>query len=305
MKKMIGIACREDGYGSRLMEYINGQGEVEAFVCTEEAYLKDALDKKRPSVLFREQGFAEEVQYQGEEVYLRPERGGEEGIYQYQPADQLYQIMMRYVMAVQSGKERCDTSGIRICGVYSPLGRCGKTSFSLAYARKHSFFYLSMEEYGLEGDFKHNMGEVAYYIQNRKEGIGHLLFHMGEQRQGIRMIGSAPFFQDMKLVDMEDYRWFFDCLRKEKEFPSVIFDIGTGCLPDFSFLELFDQVYVPVLEGRTEEGKLRKFWDLLLEVYGAIDDRFRIIHVPDMDWMDERFLAVLQERSYKEEYGWE
>ena len=61
-----------------------------------------------------------------------------------------------------------------ILGVFSPLGRCLKTSFALTLgqilAKDKAVLYLNMEEYSgfeelLGKGFAHNLSDLLYYVQ--------------------------------------------------------------------------------------------------------------------------------------------
>lgn len=303
MKQIVGIAGRETGYWIKLMEYMNSQGHFETFVCTQEESMKDELEKRKPSILFREQGFAEDVVFQGQEVMFVTDKTSREGIYQYQPADLIYEEMLRCMSMEEVLAEPREQSRKSICAVYSPLGRSGKTSFALAYAKEFSFFYIGMEDYGLPGESEHNMSEVLYHIRTHKERMAQTVMELSESWQGIQMLSSPIIFQDIKQLSIEDYEWFFQQLREEETFPSVIIDLGTGCLPDFEIFSLFDKVYVPVLNEQRAREKMRIFWNLIFEIYGAIDNRYRVVKVPDRDWQEDGFLERIEEKSYQEEYS--
>jgi hypothetical protein len=126
---------------------------------------------------------------------------------------------------------------------------------------------------------------------------------MSESWKEIRMLRSPFLFQDIRQISVEDYAWFFENLRKDPVFPSVIVDLGTGCLPDFEMFDFFDQIYVPILDGSVETAKLRKFWNLLQEIDGSVSDRFRILRVPRKNWEEEGFLDQVKETSYREAYS--
>lgn len=302
MKQTVGIAGQATGYWIKLMEYMNSQGRFDAFVCTQEESMEEELKKRKPSVLFREQGFAKDVVFQGQEVSFVPDKASREGIYLYQPADRIYEEMLRWMTKEQICSELPERNEKYIFAVYSPLGRSGKTSFALAYAKKFSFFYIGMEDYGLPGESEHNMSEILYHICNHKGRIAQIVQESSETWQEIQMLRAPILFQDLKQLSVQDYEWFFQQLRMEEKFPSVIVDLGTGCLSDFEMFTLFDKVYVPILNGQTEAGKMRTFWNLILEIHGTIDSRYRVIKVPNRDWQEDGFLDRIEEKSYQEEY---
>jgi hypothetical protein len=303
LKRTVGIAGQESEYWVKLMEYLNRQGRFETFVCTREECLEEEIQKRKPVVLFREQGFASEVSFDGTEVFFVSSRTAGSGIYPYQPAERIYEEMLGYLPKEQLFVPTGDAKEKKVCCVYSPLGRSGKTSFALSYAKRHSFFYIGLEDYGITGESIHGMSEILYYIHNRKEGITETVLEMSESWKEIRMLRSPFLFQDIRQISVEDYAWFFENLRKDPVFPSVIVDLGTGCLPDFEMFDFFDQIYVPILDGSVETAKLRKFWNLLQEIDGSVSDRFRILRVPRKNWEEEGFLDQVKETSYREAYS--
>lgn len=296
MKQVIGIAGHESGYWRRLMEYLNEKDMFEAFVCTREECLGEELERRKPSHLFREKGFAGNVHFDGEEVLFLPDRkeAGQQGIYQYQPAEQICQEMIGYLRLDGSGFSESGGEG-KLYGVYSPLGRSGKTSFALSYAKSHSFFYLGMEDYGLIGKSKSSMDDVIYLIKNRKKDICMEMSALSEVWREIRMIRSPIFFQDVLRLSLEDWMWFLGCL-KEGGF-SAIADFGTAGLIDFGILALFDRVYVTELEGEIEQKKLSLFRERFLESCGSNDGRMRMIRVPRDAWESSTFLERVEERK--------
>ena len=293
MKKMIGLAGAETSFLHRLMDYVNGRGEAEAFLCTREDRLKDELSRKEPSVLFCMENFAngEDLSVQRIDFVSDPDR--KDGIYQYQSAGSLYKEMRRYIWNEVPKRSNVDQEQ-QVIAVYSPLGRSGKTSFALAYAREHSFFYIGMEEYGIATNDFCTEGGLLYYIKNRKKEILSYLAGMMEDWEGVRVLGSPALFTDIRQLTGEDFAWFLGEIRSREDMPSVIIDFGSSCLVHLEVLDLFDQVYVPILAGITEERKMRQFKSLLYEMNGRMEDQLREIKVPVMSWKEPGFLASIQ-----------
>ena len=82
---------------------------------------------------------------------------------------------------------------LKLIGIYSPIGRCLKTSFSFVLgqllSKKHKVLYLNMESYSgfgklLQKEFKSDMSELIYYLQNSKEKfiyrLGSMMHRVGE-----------------------------------------------------------------------------------------------------------------------------
>ena len=293
VKKIIGLAGAETGFLHRLMDYVNNRGEAEAFLCTREDQLKDEILRREPSVIFCMENFAKGTDISVQRINFIPEQNSKEGIYQYQSPGALYKEMRRHIWKELPKRSMVDQKQ-QMIAVYSPLGRSGKTSFALAYAREHSFFYIGLEEYGIITNDFCLEGGLLYYIKNRRKDILTSMAGMMEEWEGIRMVGSPALFTDIRQLTAEDFAWFLNELRSQEQMPSVIMDFGSNCLSQLEILDLFDQVYIPILPGVTEERKLRQFKSLLYEMNGKMEEQIREIIVPELSWKDPDFLSQIR-----------
>ncbi len=293
MKKVICLAGDETNFLYRLMDYVNNRGEAEAFLCTREEELRDEVRKREPVVLFCMEGFVKGMDLPVQRVDFVTDLEGGTGIYQYQSAGALYKEMKRYIWREVPKRIMTDQQQ-KLVAVYSPLGRSGKTSFALAYAREHSFFYIGMEEYGIITNDFCSGGGVLYHIKNRKSDIVPYMIQMMEEWEGIHMLGSPSLFTDIRQLNGDDFAWFLNELRCGSNMPSVIMDFGSCCLAHLEILDLFDQVYLPILSGVTEERKMKQFKTLLYEMNGRMENQLREIMVPVLPWKDPDFLSKVR-----------
>ena len=293
MKKMIGLAGLETSFLHRLMDYVNGRGEAEVFLCTREDELEEEVRRKEPAVVFCMEGFAKGIELPVQRIHFVSEKGLGDGIYQYQSAGALYKEMRRYIWKEMPKRISADEKQ-KIIAVYSPLGRSGKTSFALAYAREHSFFYIGMEEYGIATNDFCSSGGLLYHIKNRRQDIVPYLTGMLEDWEGIRVLGAPSLFTDIRQLSGDDFAWFLNELRGTKEMASVIMDFGSSCLVHLEILDLFDRVYMPILSGVTEERKLKQFKSLLYEMNGKMENQLSEIIVPVMSWKEPDFLSKIR-----------
>ena len=291
MNEMIGILGDGSSYWLRLLKYINERGQMEAFLYTEAKQMEEELSKRKITFLFFDESLSVVIDYGIPYACFSSRRGRSETIYRYQPVECIYERMRQILTQKESflGRERN-----QIYGVYSPLGRSGKTSFACAYGRANSFFYIGLEEYGVKGKDNKGMGEVLYHIHNRREDITTILCSLAEEKDGLLWICSPDFYQDIRMMEADDFAWWIDKMRSDESFPPVIVDIGTGCLMDLEILDYFDKVYIPVLSGEAAQEKLERFFGLLYEVNGEMKGKIRRIVVPNIDWRKEDFFAKVQ-----------
>lgn len=99
-------------------------------------------------------------------------------------------------------------------GIYSPVGRCLKTSFAFVLgqllSKKHKVLYLNLESYSglgklLEKNFTTDLGELIYYLQNSKESFGCRMGGMIEQAAGLDIL--PPFDSYLDLISVSGQEW--------------------------------------------------------------------------------------------------
>ena len=125
-----------------------------------------------------------------------PELDQYPSVYKYQSSSDV----LREVMACYGAEKKTVADQIavlkkttEIIGIFSPLGRCLKTSFALTLgqilAKERAVLYLNMEEYsGFEElmgkGFAHNLSDLLYYVRQDNQNLLYKMnwkqFHPGE-----------------------------------------------------------------------------------------------------------------------------
>lgn len=193
-----------------------------------------------------------------------------------------YQSSKEIIRQIQSiyGKVREDTAEERRfgkqtewIGVYSPIGRCGKT-FSLCAAKilseKRKVLYLNMEDYsGLEeedlpvdeADFK-DISDFIYYMKQSEEKVLQYLREAMKIWEGFAFI--YPVFLPGHIGEIRTSEWkqFLKMLEKTKEYEVIIIDLGNRVENPAEILNLCGKVYMPVLQDEISvkrEDSLKDF----------------------------------------------
>lgn len=185
---------------------------------------------------------------------------------------------------------------VPVSAVYSPVGRCGKTSFALAVAQntEHRWIYIGMEDYNcLETPLPAAGDSFLYFAKERNKDR---LLEIIEECEGIIPSAFSPF--DSKMLESGDWEWLIETMRGYTDYSGVLFDIGTGILQEPAWLSLFDLVLVPYLK---EEAALRKKenFEALIDVYGLMQLRERIWFI-DMGNKED-----INDKKRKLGYKWE
>lgn len=153
-------------------------------------------------------------------------------------------------------------------GVYSPVGRCGKTTLSKALCRYYSAdrhengsgcLYLGWEEFAEHIDEKQSMEELLYYIRQKTENISLKIKSLAIEECGYDSIPCAVSYQELREIRREDLSWLFHQLRSEGIYHWLVADIGSGSLSDLELLAEFDVLYLPCLQEAHAKQKVAGF----------------------------------------------
>lgn len=304
----IGILDEEKEYVKMLAAYLGrlGKGRWSTAAFTDRGVLKDYLSGGRIDILAgtNREELKQLQQVYGNLSYLwlsdRREAGSTElgfyEIYRYQSARAVGKKLENIVVQMRqaAGQEK------PMVAIYSPVGRCGKTTLALDAAQKESYgrwLYIGMEDYssfqrglqseGTEGYIESD--DFFYYVKERQEEQLLLLV-----RQSNGMIASASSLFDIRQIDGEDIVWLKEVLQKS-DYRGVVFDIGTGVLIDLDILSLFDCLVVPYLKGEISKIKKQNF-ERLLSLHGMeiLQEKITYINMSNQDEIADKMEEIFK-----------
>ena len=286
-RKILAICDLEVTYASHFMEHINHRRnlpfEVQAFSSLER--LKEVAEKQPIEILLISERAlssrrAEVAAWDIGQIIVLAEGIGEarSGDYptvsKYQSSDSV----IREVMAVYAAEAQDKRSmsivkkETKMIGVYSPVGRCRKTSFALILgqllARERNVLYLNLEscagfEELFEETYNRTLSDVIYYLRQKDENLIHHLQAAVCNMDSLDYIPPASFPQDISSVSMAEWRALLDIIRKESVYEYVILDIGDGVEDVYSLLDICDHIYMPVRQDFVSQSKIAQFEKLM------------------------------------------
>lgn len=301
MKKIMAVYDADPLYAERLSDYVNrkDKGMFQAQAFTTREHLKEYAREHEIDVLltgdsenpgdFSGIHAGRHIRLSEEKLY---EEGGEKGIYKYQSGDDI----IREVMACYSEVPGAETAfggpgddGKRIIGIYSPVGRCGKTSFSFSLgqilAREEKVLFASLDTYTgfpslMHERWKRDLSDLIYYYkQGRFNGIrlNSVLYFIGD----MAWLPPLKLPEDYWQVTAEEMAGLFKTILKSGDFKTVVLDIGDYGRQVLPLLEICQVVYTPVKEDIISQAKIQEFEDYL-EISGRADlkNKIKKIHVP-------------------------
>lgn len=315
-RRILAICDLEAAYASHFMEHMNRRKnipfEIQAFTNLEtlEVFLKE---QPVEILLISERALKARVSEWdiGQIVVLSEGLGIERTEYptvsKYQSSDSV----IREVMAVYAAesKEKSPVSIIKketkIIGVYSPVGRCLKTTFALILGQllsgKKATLYLNLESYaGFEQLFQvsydRTLSDLIYYLRQDEGSLNHRLEGVVHTLDNLDYVPPASFPQDISNITTKEWGRLLDYIRMQSPYETVILDMGDGVENICPLLEECDCIFLPVKNDFVSQAKIEQF-EKLMEVWNAKEamEKIRKIKLPyySLNAGREQFLQQL------------
>lgn len=301
MKKIMAVYDSDPLYAERLSDYVNrrDQGMFQAQAFTSKERLEEYARENEIDILLTGEsedaaGFEEIAA--GKHIRLSEERKKEEGgkkeIYKYQSGDDI----IREVMACygeMSGAESAfgDYGGNekRLIGIYSPIGRCGKTSLAFSMgqilAREEKVLFVSLDEFtGFSGlmheRWKRDLSDLIYYYKQGRFSsvrLNSVLYFIGD----MAWLPPLKFPEDYCQITAGEMAGLFKEILKSSDFKTLVLDMGNFGRQVLPLLEICQVVYMPTKEDVVSQAKVREFGEYLEAVgKGELEARMKKVHVP-------------------------
>ena len=304
MKKNIFAVCDlEVEYAFNFMDYLNQKRnlpfEIQVFT-TAESLVAYGKENHIELLLISDKAMRKEIREIGigkiiilSEGVHPPELDQYSSVYKYQSSSDV----IREVMACYGEEKSLNPvdfpamkKNMDIIGVFSPLGRCLKTSFALALgqilAKERAVLYLNMESYSgferlLECSYDRGMSDILYYARQENQGIIYKLGGMVQSMQNLDYLPPAASPMDIQTAKYEEWKWLFQEIEKNSSYEVLILDLGDGVADLYQILDFCNEIYVPIRNDVISAAKMEQFENLLRRWdCQSVLDKMRKIHVP-------------------------
>lgn len=293
------ICDPEEEYVRRLAEALLLKKEVTAGVriCSSPEMVQELLKIGLIKVLL----ISEDVPYEkrkqiftGKRIILTRQHcvdlGEEETeLRKYQPVDGLMTGILKGLQEEKFPGSCADNGNGRILGVYSPVHRIGKTTFSLklgkALAQSEDVLYLNLETYaGMGGYFRDqdapDLANVLYYAKQERDDIGIRIASMVKRMGELDYIPPMKVWTDLRAVHTEEWKTLFERLISQSVYSVIILDIGNGMEDVFQLLRLCDQILMPCAEDVYAMAKIAQYQHMLKVLrYQELESRTMYINM--------------------------
>ncbi len=279
-KRVLAILDSEESYAYRLMDFITGKKDIpfEIHVFTrEDKFFSYAEKEEIECLLISENAYQQKVEkLKIPHIIILSENGNNlnkalRHINKYQSSENiLREIMEYYTEKVQNAESFLRTGNKKMCiiGIYTPVGRCLQTTFSLTLgqmlARQYKTLYLNFEAYSglgrmLNREFKNDISDLAYYFSCAREKLFYRMESMMESINGMDFIPPADVYQSLTGIRGSSWIDLFEEIEKVSGYRFLILDLS-DCLMDlWEVLQHCDHIYTIVRDDPLALAKVEQY----------------------------------------------
>lgn len=229
-------------------------------------------------------------------------------IYKYQSSDQIVkEVITGYAIKDHSlpfKKPHMNTNNI--ISVYSPVKRCGKTSFSLVLGNilsKHSeTLYISFEDYSgfqfySEKEYLNDFSDLLYFYNNAPDKLEQKLISISQTINAMSYIPPMRFSVDLKTIDTGIICHLIEDISSLGKYKYIILDLSDSLCDISPILNISHTIYSPIIDDQISRSKLSDFYNYLdISQLHSIKDKIREIILPEYTYPQDG--SVIQSLTF-------
>ena len=233
-----------------------------------------------------------------------------ESIYKYQSAEHIMKEVLCYYAEYAKPVARLyhEKKEFAIYGVYSPIGRCGKTalaeSLAAAFGKKMKTLLLDLQSYSahkeqLGGEELWDLADIIYFLRQGKQTFLYKLGSIVRSRGVYDYILPMKAPADLRSVTLAEWSELLEKLASDSDYQVVVIDFGQDVSGLFQLLKNCSKIYMPILSDSDSVKKLENFeWILCDENFEIVKNDIHKIYLPaNFDKLDVRtFMQEWTER---------
>lgn len=310
-KKILAIFDGEESYAYRLMDFIgekmNLPFEIYVFTDEDRFYSYSKMDDIE-CLLISENVYKREVEtLQIPHIIILSESGKNlnktlHHINKYQSSENILHEIMKYYtdrsesvpVALRTGLQK-----MRIIGIYTPVGRCLQTTFSLTLgqmlAKKYKVLYLNFEAYSgfgrmLNKRYENDLSDLMYYFECAREKLSYRLESMVETVNGLDFIPPAEIYQNLAGIRGSQWIDLFQEIEKTSEYEFLILDLSDMVMDLWDMLRSCERIYTISRDDGLAMAKIEQYEKALEYMnYGDINVKTTKWRLPVFRELPARF----------------
>lgn len=293
MKKVCAMYDADEQYAYRFINYINDKKLMpyDVIMFTKKELLDEYLkDGRLEILLLSENTGINDLRNTNVSKIIKlseDEAGAGNGtVYKYQSADAVIKEVFRQFAGDIQTQTHQDilTAKTDVVGVYSPVGRCNKTAFSLALAmaasRNGKTLYINLEEYcgisELISSNQGNLSDLIYHFRHNKNKLTMLFSEIIISCQGFDYIPVCSSPEDFEEVMPEEWIEFIQYIIAGSGYDTLVIDIGNVVHEPWKLMKLCRRVFMPCVQDMIGNNKVSMFEEYMKNM-GRTDITGKII----------------------------
>lgn len=184
-----------------------------------------------------------------------------------------------------------------IVSIYSPIGRCGKTKFTIQMGmelvkRNYKVLLINLEEFSLLMEYlnidqntgrKGDLSDLLYFYISRNSAFNIKVEMMIENYKGLDFIPPTECIRDLKNTDSKVLMEFARMIGSIKGYDFILIDLSSMIENLFQFLAMSDKTIVPYIDEGSSVLKVQKFKSFIAKSnYGIQPDNMIEIDIKKM-----------------------
>lgn len=284
MNHILAVCDSEAEYAYGLVDYLNTRKgfpfEVQVFTSAEKLYgfarrhpLSVALVAQKDYQKSMEELSIDHIILLGEQRETLKEE--EKSIWKYQSCEKTVKELLEWIASEGVvGRPIAGGRQMKLIGIYSPVGKCLKTSYSFVLgqllSKKHKALYLNLECYSglgqlLKRDFSTDMSELLYYLQNTPDKFAYRLGSMVERVGGLDILPPFGSYLDFVSVSGQEWIQLLKEIERGSDYEYVLLDLSDGIQGLFDVLRLCNIIYTLSREDGFALAKIEQYKKVLEE----------------------------------------
>jgi len=295
--EILALADRDKDYLEKFNNYLSSRygGIFECHSFTDREHLLDYGLKNEITVLLIEEGLYDESlrRINPKNTYILDEEGNEgdedsEGISRisrYKSADSIIrQILSKAELKEENRRKAGVFDCCRLYTVYSPVGRCLKTTLAVAVSQLLSdrgrTLYINTESFSgfnqiFMSHYEGDLSDILFYLRNNSANFPVRLQSMVMSSEGYDYIPPGVMPEDICTADPNLWEELFSAAAK-CGYEYIVLDMGAFISGMLEIMKKSERIFMPVRSDTVSRAKLNQFEALLHisgndEILGLID----------------------------------
>ncbi len=227
-------------------------------------------------------------------------------IYKFQSVDNIIdEILYYYVdskVLLQKNNSFLISKKTKAIGVYSPLGNCGKTIFSLGLGQSLStqnlVLYINLEDFSaineiLGENFSKGMSELIYFLKEKRANLGLKMKNLISNINKLDYISPSYCSLDLHELNMDDWNYLLKEISENTTYDYIIFDIGFISKDMLDLMNQCEIIFMPTKPDFISQRKIKDFTRLLkMQEYNELVNKIISINIPHDVRLENTYNAV-------------